>query len=133
MSGLRRRIFGGTNSNESSRTPSPVPSFRKGDTDGSGDPHVSVPAKKLERLNSYIQEKKPAKGHKRRNAWIFGLGSLVGILGALAFAGNSDVIDFSSIKDMNLDGLFDVLPAGLVRDAQRLQVCLFCHLSLLVR
>lgn len=133
MSGLRRRIFGGDSSNESSRAPSPVPAYGKEDTDGSGDPHVSVPAKKLERLNSYVQEKKPAKGHKRRNTWVFGLGGLVGILVALAFAGNSDVIDFSSIKDMNLDGLFDALPAGLVRDAQRLQVSPFCNLPRLVR
>lgn len=130
MSTLRRRIFGtGTNSNDQSRTPSPVPSIDskrpplEGSSDGNEKSIVSVSRKKLERLNSYVLEKdKKPKGLKRRNAWIFGLGGLFGIILAAFFAGNSEVIDFAHLKDMNLEGLFDVLPAGLVKDAQALQV-----------
>lgn len=124
MSELRRRIFG-SHSNENSRAPSPLPAARKESVDANADEHVSVPIKKLERLNSYVKERKPIKGRKRRNAWIFGLGGLFGLLIALFFAGNGDVIDFAAIKDMNLEGLFDVLPAGLVKDAQQLQVSRF--------
>lgn len=125
MSGLRKRIFGGQ-SNESSRTPSPVPSSprpgsRDPSVDGRGD-HVSVPRRKLEKLNSYVHDKKSPKGTRRRNAWVFGLGGLFGITLALFFAGSNDVIDFGALKEMNMDTFFDVLPAGLIRDAQKLQV-----------
>jgi len=37
-------------------------------------------------------------------------------------ANNADVIDLKSLTDMNLDSLIDVLPAGLIRDAQAMQV-----------
>ena len=116
---MRRRIFGSRI--EDSRTPSPVTAHRKPSTDGSSDQHVSVPLKKLERLNSYVQEKRP-KPSKRRTAWIFVLGGLVGLIGALAFAGQQDVIDFTALREMNLDNIMDALPAGLIRDAQKLQV-----------
>lgn len=131
MSTLRRRIFGGRgrDSNDSSRSPSPAPTTlpygqaRKASVDGNGEPLVRIPAKKLERLNTYVKDKRP-KSSKRRNAWIFGLGGLFGLVLALFVAGNNDVIDLSHLRDMNLEGLFDILPAGVVKDAQELQVSL---------
>ena len=38
------------------------------------------------------------------------------------FASNNDMIDLSSITDMNLDSIMDVLPAGLIKDARAIQV-----------
>lgn len=69
------------------------------------------------------QEKRPkTKGTKRRNFWIFGLGGVFGLLLAGFMANSADVIDLKSLTDMNLDSLIDVLPAGLIRDAQAMQV-----------
>lgn len=130
---LRRRLFGASedrDSHESSRTPSPAPTTpsraqdRKASIDGNGDPLVQIRKQKLERLNSYVKEKRP-KSSKRRNAWIFGLGGLFGLILALFVAGNNDVIDLSYLREMNLEGLYDVLPAGMVKDAQELQVSIY--------
>lgn len=121
MSSLRKRLFG-SGHGSSERTPSPVLHEPHRDSaDRHGDATVSVSRKKLERLNSYVLEAKP-KGIKRRNLWIFGLGGLVGLIAAAMFASNQEVIDFSHLTDMNLEGFLDVLPAGLVKDARALQV-----------
>lgn len=143
MSGLRRRIFGlgadeDSPSPATSRAPSPAPATRTKSSDGKpstntnddGDELVSIPFRKLERLNSYVTESQEkaktrpkVKGRKRRHAWVFALGGLFGLLLAGFFASSADVIDFGHLADMNLDSLMDVLPAGLIRDAQELQVC----------
>lgn len=134
MSGLRRRIFGSSQANgdakasdkhgddNDSRDPSPAP------VDPSKGPEelATLPIKKLKELNDVLQQKKKrsAKGTKRRNAWIFSLGSLVGVGLALFFAGSNDMVDLSTLahfRDMNLDSIMDALPAGLIRDAQELQ------------
>lgn len=88
-----------------------------------------MPTKQLERLNTYVtqqvemkKKKKKHGGGKRRNFWVFGLGGLVGVVIALLFVQNPNVLDLAAFKDMNLDSLMDVLPVGLVRDAQALQV-----------
>ena len=114
MSALRRRALGQDSDTGPSRTPSPAP------VDGNAATgNVSVPIDKLNKLNQHV---KKTKTSKRRNAWIFGLGGLFGILVALFFAQNRDVVDLEFVKHMNLDSIMDVLPAGLVKDAQELQV-----------
>lgn len=72
--------------------------------------------KKLEKLN-----KKP-KGYKRRTAWIFTLGGLFGLAIAAFFVGNNDYLDLTVFQDLKLDSIFDVLPAGMLREAQDFQV-----------
>lgn len=141
MSGLRRRIFG-TSGDETpspvpSRAPSPAPATRSQSTkdkastsaNAEDDQLVSIPFRKLERLNSYVTESQEkaktrtkGKGRKRRHAWVFALGGMFGLLLAGFFASSADVIDFGHLADMNLDSLVDVLPAGLIRDARELQV-----------
>lgn len=113
MSGLRRRIFG----TSSADTPSLTPEQSRPGTPTSDEVRV-VSAKKLEKLTA--QHK--AKGTKRRNAWVFGLGGLFGILIAGFFASSNEVFDMQALRDMNLDSILDVLPAGLIKDAHELQV-----------
>jgi len=104
MSFLRRRILGDSSS-EPSRESTP-------DKDNA---IVQLPAKQFEKLT------KP-KSSKRRNAWIFGLGGLFGIVVAAFFANNENMIDLAGLTDVGLDSIIDALPAGLVKDAQDLQV-----------
>jgi phospholipid:diacylglycerol acyltransferase len=111
MSSLRRRLgFGGDSSTDASREPTPDPI----------KPELLrvVTAEKLHKL-------KKDRNSKRRNVWIFGLGGLFGIAVAAFFAGSNDMIDLSSLTDMNMDSILEALPAGLVRDAQQRQVSKF--------
>ncbi|PLN80438.1 putative Phospholipid:diacylglycerol acyltransferase [Aspergillus taichungensis] len=55
---------------------------------------------------------------KRRNSLIFLLGGLFGILFALFFANQQDVISLDSLLDLNLDTLMDAIPQGIVWDAR---------------
>ena len=64
-----------------------------------------------------------SKGAKRRHAWVFVLGGLFGLALAALFADNSDIIDLATFKRMNLESVYEVLPAGFVKDARDLQVC----------
>lgn len=65
--------------------------------------------------------KTKAKG-KRKNAWIFGLGGVFGLVVAGFFASSNEMIDLKSLENMNLDSVWDALPASFVRSAQQLQV-----------
>jgi phospholipid:diacylglycerol acyltransferase len=112
MSGLRRRIFG------SSDTPSLTPEQSREGTPSSEEVRV-VSAKKLDALTAAHKAK---KGTKRRNAWVFGLGGLFGLVAAGFFASSNEMLDIQALKDLSLDSVFDVLPAGLIKDAQELQV-----------
>ena len=76
-------------------------------------------------------EQKP-KASKRRYFWIFVLGGVFGLLVAGFFVGQSD-LELSHWKDLNLDSLMDVLPAGLVRDAKDLQVRLLACGSIAIQ
>ncbi|KAF2688031.1 LACT-domain-containing protein [Lentithecium fluviatile CBS 122367] len=107
MSFLRRR-FGGNDasSEEPSREPTPDP-------DRPSNLRV-VTAGKLQTL-------KKGKNGKKKNFWIFVLGGVVGVAAAAFFAGNSDMIDLSSLEGMNLDSLYDALPQGFLQDARQLQ------------
>jgi phospholipid:diacylglycerol acyltransferase len=63
------------------------------------------------------------KTRKRRNGLIFFLGGLFGIVVAGFFAGRSDLIEFPEFRELSMDSLLDVLPAGFVSDARDLAVC----------
>ena len=104
MSTLRRRILGDSSS-EPSRTPSP-----------SKREPVLVPVHQLEKLKS--------KAKKRRSWVLFSLGGLFGVIIAAFFAQQQDVIKLEGLVDFNLDSLFDVIPAGIVRDAKEITVSL---------
>ncbi|KAF2478141.1 LACT-domain-containing protein [Lindgomyces ingoldianus] len=108
MSFLRRRFGGGGtgSSTEPSREPTP-------DLDKADDLRV-ITAKKLHNLSQ-------PKNSKKRNFWIFGLGGVFGLVVAAFFAGSNDMIDLSGLEGMNLESIFDALPAGLISDAQQLQ------------
>lgn len=122
MSTPRRRIFGGRDDDPpaSSRDSSPAPAAPK---EAGGDAYRIVPKERLEKLKRQV---KP-RGGKRRNAWIFGLGGLFGLLAAGFFAGSNGGIDklitMAGLEEMNLDSVLDVLPTGLIRDIRDLQVC----------
>ncbi|EON63912.1 phospholipid:diacylglycerol acyltransferase [Coniosporium apollinis CBS 100218] len=123
MSFLRRRILSDPSSSEPSRDASPARDNEdEGDNGSSRDDkdeeYKIIPASKLQKLQKLTKKKSSSK---RRNVWIFGLGGLFGILLAVFFAGNSDMVDLASLTDLNLDSILDVLPAGLVKDAQALQ------------
>ncbi len=79
-----------------------------------GEDVLLVPVSKLKALTR--------KKSKRRNGLIFGLGGLFGIIVAVFFANQSDVINFEGLMDLNLDSLLDVIPAGIIRDAKELTV-----------
>lgn len=129
MSGLRRRIFGGTPDEsdlDSSRDVSPAPghsSLSSMLSPNDRTDYAVVPAKKLKQLT---KDTKKGKGSKRRNFWIFGLGGLFGLVLAGFFASSNGALDklvtLAGLENMNLDSLLDVLPAGLIRDVQDLQV-----------
>ncbi|KAL4873385.1 hypothetical protein BDV12DRAFT_159889 [Aspergillus spectabilis] len=55
---------------------------------------------------------------KRRNGLIFLLGGIFGILCAVFFAQQQDVISLDSIMDLNLDTLMDVIPQSIMKDAR---------------
>lgn len=122
MSDLRRRIFGaGTpdSTPSSSRDASPAPA-RPGDDVSD---YKIVPSEQLKKLSKHR-----GRNSKRRNAWIFGLGGLFGVLAAGFVAsptGSLDkLVDMAGLSDLNLDSILDVLPAGLIKDVQQLQVCI---------
>jgi phospholipid:diacylglycerol acyltransferase len=72
--------------------------------------------KKLEHI-----VKKP-KGGKRRTAWIFALGGIFGLAIAAFFVGPNDYLDLTMFQDLKMDSIFDVLPAGMLREARDFQV-----------
>lgn len=127
MSDLRRRIFGASTPDStpsSSRDASPAP-FQQDNQDDGGEYKI-IPKPQLEKLRKEVKEVR-RKGTRRRSAWVFALGGLFGIFLAGFFASNNGsldrLVDMAGIKDMNLDSLLDVLPAGLIKDVQDLQVC----------
>ena len=124
MSSLARRIFGtgsGDSTPSASRDASPAPA-----------PHEALKrpgayrvltTEKFDELKAAV---KSGKGKKRRNAWVFGLGLLGGLFVAGFFASRDGALEqlaaMAGLEDMNLDSLMDVLPTGLIRDVQDLQV-----------
>lgn len=66
----------------------------------------------------------PRKGRKRRFGLIFLLGGLFGIIVAGYFANHNDVININLdlLSDLNLDSFFDVIPAGILKEARDISV-----------
>lgn len=120
MSFLRRRFGGGEESVEASSTDvsrEPTP-----DPDRSSNLRV-ITAEKLKTLKDG-HKKKIVKSSKKRNAWIFGLGGVFGVVVAAFFAQSNDLVDLRGLESsINFEGLLESLPSGFVRDAQQLQVC----------
>lgn len=117
MSFLRRRLAGDASgsSSEPSREPTPDPA--------QGEQYRVVSAEKLHQLSAARQKaRQSARGSKRWNLFVLGLGGVIGIVGAGWFAQNNDMIDLPAIADINLDSIADILPAGLLQDARDLQV-----------
>ncbi|KAL2694581.1 hypothetical protein Neosp_001166 [[Neocosmospora] mangrovei] len=88
-----------TDSDEASRDESPTPN----------------PATHVHVVEHVVQ-----KTRKRRNTFIFLLGSLFGIIAAGFFASSNDLIEFPEFTDLSMDSLLDALPAGLVKDMRDL-------------
>ncbi|CAM1503681.1 Fc.00g012720.m01.CDS01 [Cosmosporella sp. VM-42] len=60
------------------------------------------------------------KTRKRRNTFIFFLGSLFGLVAAGFFASSNDLIEFPEFGAISMDSLLDALPAGLVKDVREI-------------
>ena len=108
MSELRRRagkVFSEASSEPPSRDATPDP----------GDEVRVVPVKELKRLTK-------SKKSRRKSWLIFSLGGLFGLLLAVFFAHQQQVIKLEGLLDVNLDSLFDAIPAGIVRDVKDLSV-----------
>lgn len=113
MSFLRRRFGGSDTSSEPSRDPSPNP--------GSTERPSNLRVITAEQLHT-LKQKGKRKNGKRKNAWVFSLGGIFGLVIAAFFAGSNDLIDLKSIEGMNLENLMEALPANFVKSAQQLQV-----------
>jgi phospholipid:diacylglycerol acyltransferase len=72
-------------------------------------------------VHAEVVKEKP-RTRKRRNMFIFLLGSLSGIVAAGFFASTNDLIDFPEFSELSLDTVLDALPAGMVRDYRDLVV-----------
>ena len=106
MSSLRRRIVGDSSS-DPSRDSSPA----------KGEPTVAIPKRQLEKLKS-------GKRSKRRSWLLFSLGGLFGVIIAAFFAQRHEIVHLEGLVDFNLESLIDVIPAGIVKDAKEITVCL---------
>ena len=117
MSFLRRRFGGGESSTEPSREPSPA--LLDAAAASAPDRPANLRVVTAEQLHTL---KKKGRRGKRKNAWVFGLGGIFGLVLAAFFAGNNDYIDLPSLEGMNLESIMEALPANFVRSAQQLQV-----------
>ncbi|GLA30039.1 hypothetical protein AnigIFM63604_001142 [Aspergillus niger] len=101
---LRRRVA--KDKDGASASPSP--------SDSRDIPDSSSSAPQKPKSESFVT--KPRS--KRRNGLIFVLGGLFGVLVAVLFANQQDVISLDSIMDLNLESLMDVMPQGLLSDVK---------------
>ncbi|RYP69788.1 hypothetical protein DL771_005897 [Monosporascus sp. 5C6A] len=77
--------------------------------------HDDSPAKPGEKVR-IIHHRHPPKTRRRRNTFIFLLGSLFGLIAAGFLAQSNDLIELPEIGELSMDSLLDVLPAGLAKD-----------------
>lgn len=122
---LRRRVLGGggdgdadadaNNSTPTTPSESPTPSVRD------DDDSPARPGEKVKVVHHRHQTL--SKTRKRRNTFIFLLGSLFGILLAGFLANNNELISLPEIGDLSMDSILDVLPAGLAKDMREFVVC----------
>jgi phospholipid:diacylglycerol acyltransferase len=108
MSVLRRRF--GRISNET-----PSPSHPRDETPDAREEVRLVAVSKLKKLTT-------ARRSKRKSWLIFSLGSLFGLVVAVFFANQHEVIKLEGLLDVNLDSLMDAIPTGIVKDAKDLSV-----------
>ena len=74
-----------------------------------------MPVSKLKKLTT-------ARRSKRKSWLIFSLGGLFGLVVAVFFANQQEVIKLEGLLDVNLDSLIDAIPTGIVKDARDLSV-----------
>ncbi|XXH01126.1 hypothetical protein Hte_007477 [Hypoxylon texense] len=103
---LRRRVFGPTDTSSESSSPAPTP-------------RDESPAKPGDKVK-IVHHERPPKMRKRRNTFIFLLGSLFGLIAAGLLAKNNDLIELPEIGELSMDSFFEVLPAGLITDMKDL-------------
>jgi phospholipid:diacylglycerol acyltransferase len=127
MSFLRRR-FGGGGEGGSGEAEDSTPELSREPSPG---PNGKRPANlRLITAEQLATLKKQGKHKKRSNFWIFVLGGLFGLLAAGFFASNNDMIDLTSLGEVNLESILEALPENFVKSAQQLQVCAFFHVSM---
>ncbi|KAK0610473.1 Lecithin:cholesterol acyltransferase-domain-containing protein [Bombardia bombarda] len=110
---LRRRLFWAGTTPSASPTPSPAPTPGAETPEKSGDEAATT-------ASGHRRGKPKAQPKKRKTTLIFLLGSLFGIIAAGFFAKSNDLIDFPEIGELSMDSMFNVLPAGLVKDMRDL-------------
>ena len=113
---LRRRGGQSTLDVKTAETESPPESIADPD-----EKHPQLKHPEVE-IHAEVVGEKP-KTRKRRNTFIFLLGSLFGIVAAGFFASTNDLIDFPEIGELSFDSVLEVLPAGMVREYRDLIVC----------
>ena len=118
MSFLRRRFGGSGNSGEGEDS---TPEFSREPSPGAdGKRPANLRVITAEQLATLKQK---GKHKKRNNLWVFVLGGLFGLLAAGFFASNNDMIDLTSLGEVNLESILEALPENFVKSAQQFQVC----------
>ena len=98
---------------------------RVADNSKSSKKRAQSPAKAEVRLapdSRIITDTNKPQTRKRRNGLIFFLGGVFGLLAAGFFAQRSDLLDFPELRELSMESLIEVLPAGFVSDARDLAV-----------
>lgn len=120
---LRNRFLGGDDTPDDSRQPSPSPavaSVKEKDQE-----YKVIPSEALHKLRSTATKAKRRRPWKRY-VWTFSLGGIFAMVVAAFFTtpeGSLDkLVAFAGLEHMDLSSLLDVLPAGLIRDVNELQV-----------
>ena len=80
-----------------------------------------------------VSDTNKPKTRKRRNGLIFFLGGVFGLLVAGFFAQRSDLLDFPELRELSMESLIEVLPAGFVSDARDLVVSALQYILYLSR
>jgi hypothetical protein len=99
---------------------------RVADNSKSGKRREKSPAKteevRLVPVSKIITDTNKPKTRKRRNGLIFFLGGVFGLLAAGFFAQRRDLLDFPELRELSMESLIEVLPAGFISDARDLAV-----------
>ena len=110
MASLRHRIFGNSSAAGSQESVTSTAS-------------TSNPSKEVRHVETVKHVYHERKGRTRNNTLVFGLGGLFGLVLAGFFAQQQEILNFDALLDMNLAGITDVIPAGILKDARDLTVC----------
>ena len=96
-----------------------APSDAKHPSISSVDANKDAETSTFKVAHQHRHEVKP-KTRKRRNTFIFLLGSLFGLVAAGFFAQSNDLIYLPEIGELSMESIFEVLPAGFVSDIRDL-------------